>query len=179
MAKQSGSLWVEGESLHYVDEYGDEWKIVGENTGQQPGGEPGSIWIENDRFYYIDFDYYKRECPKDQIATTSGIAGSAWVEGNYVHFLDSSSNKLSVSDKERNHQDSSLGHTDQGGDDDHTDDHTDHHYHSDSHSDSGFHADSGHSSSGHHNSHDDTYNDVVYWDHEMTHPLDGQTPPDN
>lgn len=49
----AGSLWIEGDFLHYIDQNGIERAYVGTASGTS-SGPAGSIWIENGYIHYID-----------------------------------------------------------------------------------------------------------------------------
>jgi len=50
----TGSAWIEGDSLHWIDETGVERSHAGTDTAQNPSsGSPGNFWIDTG-LNYID-----------------------------------------------------------------------------------------------------------------------------
>lgn len=142
MAKKPGSLWVEGEQLHYVAANGSEWYCQGEYWGGGIG-KPGALWIGNDAYiYYLSAAGQRFRIPLQNLHVDAAGFQKAciWVEANYlIHSIGTG--------KYWNHTDYShsdgAGHTDIP----HSDGHTDS-THGDSHGD-------GHTDSGHGDSHTD------------------------
>jgi len=50
---EPGYIWIEGTSLHYIDNLGHEWHGVG-SLGAASGANPGYPWIEGEELHYID-----------------------------------------------------------------------------------------------------------------------------
>jgi len=91
-----GSLWVEGDSIHYISESGDEYRQVGEQVDSSSLGEPGSLWVENNRIHYIDESQTERRVSRR--INTSGVSDSSsgapiWIEGDGLRFVGEDSNK--------------------------------------------------------------------------------------
>lgn len=92
----AGSLWTEGDALHWIDastvEQSEEGTLVG-----SPGGTVGSIWIEGDYFHYIDTSGEERRIQGDLIGTPGGaVVGSIWVEGDNLRYIDSSGEERQI-----------------------------------------------------------------------------------
>lgn len=164
-----GSLWVEGDYLHYVDEGGDEWRFEGTLVASGSPGTPGSFWIEGNDPHYVDEDGDERRMPGSTSGMHSDAAaagGSMWLEGDNIHWIRESGTA------------ENLGHSDSHGDSSHTDSHSDT-SHSDSHSDGAHndsHSDGAHVDShvdihldhfdgpGHNDAHNDTHSDTAHSD---------------
>ncbi len=61
---RQGSLWVEGNYLHFIDSSEDEWRFLGELVGTPSGARAGSIWLEASGYWhYIDSNGEERRMP--------------------------------------------------------------------------------------------------------------------
>jgi hypothetical protein len=92
----NGSLWVEGDSIHYISESGDEYKQVGDVVDSSSSGEPGSLWVEDARIHYVDESQTERRASRR--INTSGVStpsdgASVWIEGDGLRFVGEDSNK--------------------------------------------------------------------------------------
>lgn len=142
MAKKPGSLWVEGEELHYVAANGAEWYIKGEYWGGGIG-KPGALWIGNDAYiYYLSAAGQRFRIPLQNMHSDAAAQKACiWVEGNYLFHSIGGAKFWEHGDYV--HSDGTTGHTDVP----HADGHLDS-THGDSHGD-------GHTDSGHVDSHTD------------------------
>ena len=184
MAKYPGSLWIEGDELHYVDQTGVEWQINGSLLTNGPY-YPGSLWVEtadglhyvgqSQREFIVPYVYSAQEPALHNDAAV--FNGCLWIETNSVHFMVNASECRIHADVA--HQDgggaathvdvpgSAIGHGDSHTDSTHGDTHNDA-PHGDFHGDG--HTDVAHSD-GHNDIHDDTHNDIGHDDghNDWTH----------
>lgn len=93
MAKVPGSIWVEGDDLHWVDQFGREWYTTAIGV-KAVAGRPGSIWIDPNNQYLM----YMNErgdvaCTPnipwgDALAPINARFGSIWIgQDNQVHYI--------------------------------------------------------------------------------------------
>src|SRR4029077_1482835 len=80
MAKVAGSIWVEGDFLHFVAEDLSEWQYAGESITVGSPALPGSLWVEGDYLWYVDASSVERRITNVFVKTTTGIEGSVWVD---------------------------------------------------------------------------------------------------
>jgi hypothetical protein len=89
MAKLEGSLWVNGDNLHYVDHNGHEWRLTGWVSRPNPGGVAGSIWVEGHYLAWVS-ENGANICAfqTDPIAApwVLGVTGPAAIEGSIYHY---------------------------------------------------------------------------------------------
>ena len=88
VSKREGSIWVEGDYLHFVDDSSDEWRFLGDYVATPSGARTGSIWIETDYWHYIDSSGEERRMPgiyiQDHTSPATGARfGSVWLENTY------------------------------------------------------------------------------------------------
>lgn len=87
---RAGSLWIEGDDLHYVDATATERMVdkvlVGSNTNRV-----GSLWVESGQIHWIN-SAGTNEYRTDEavFAAASWRAGSIWTEGANLHWIDES-----------------------------------------------------------------------------------------
>jgi hypothetical protein len=132
MAKVAGSIWVEGNDLHYVDQFGREWYCPGYGVKAVTGAKPGSIWIEpsNHYLYYVNewgTGIYYPYPWGDAFSPINVRTGSLWVDtrDNQLHWI--TDHDGSVKHNVRAHYDIAAqnAHTDTHADGIHTDFHSD------------------------------------------------------
>ncbi len=81
MAKTAGSIWVDTQTLHYIDQFGQEWYFTGTAGSSPSGAVVGSIWVSGNVLHYISSTGVDRSVPASSIATRAGsVSGSMWVE---------------------------------------------------------------------------------------------------
>jgi hypothetical protein len=167
-AKTPGSLWVEGDYLHWISSTNVEWRFLGRVVSTPAGAIVGSIWTEGtgtgSNLSYIDASGVERAIDSSSAPHTDGatVAGSIWVDTSYVHWSPGSGVEYQA--HVDTHSDGTT-HSDVS----HTDTHTDTHgdvahddvaaYHGDYHVD--------HTDVGHADVHTDTsgpHTDVPYTD---------------
>lgn len=167
MAKQPGSIWIDGNDFRYVDDTGREWKWTGVPVAPF-SGQGGSFWMEVDLLRYINqAGNYVYQVQGPVVAARPGsLPGSIWINGNYFRWIDTSSIEhyahadVTHSDGAGGHID--VPHTDTGHGDTHTDGtHGDAHtdvphqdFHGDGHTDIA-HSDGSHGDTGGYNYHGD------------------------
>lgn len=178
--KTPGSMWVEGNYLHWVDSDspGNEWRYLGASLGAPGGGAlAGSVWVEGNDIHYIDASAVERKVVyigPTKHGDASAIPASLWVESNYIGWIveggsaeyEGHQDQAAQSHQDNPHYDAGHAdsHTDNHSDDAHQDDHTD--GHADTHAD---HQDYGHADV-HADNHYDTHTDVAYSDsHSDSH----------
>lgn len=141
MPKTAGSIWIDGNTFHYVDSTGAEWYATG-TAGSIVSGTPGSVWIDNTNvsIKYLDASSRIRTLPSAFIAARSGsVVGSIWISNTSGTSATTGSTQFrfiadngGVKTEFEVHEDvafADVAHADQA----HTDSHTD-----DSYSDGGF-----------------------------------------
>ena len=140
MAKVAGSIWVEGNNLHFVDQYNREWQCPGRLAKAVSGAKAGSIWVDptNAWLYFVNeagTEIYWPYPYGDALVPINSQAGSLWVaQDNQLHWLagpwtnDPVNYRLNV----RSHYDQATvnTHTDTHSDTPHTDS-----VHNDAHTD--------------------------------------------
>lgn len=90
--KTAGSLWVEGNYLHWVSSTKVEWRFLGRVVSTPAGAIVGSIWTEGtgtgSNLSYIDSSGVERAIDSSFAPHTDGaaVAGSVWVDTDYVHW---------------------------------------------------------------------------------------------
>jgi len=149
-----GSLWVEGDYLHWNDNVNVEWRYLGTLVAAGSPGLSGSFWVEGNDAHYIDEDGDERKA----IGTSSGfhsdaaaLGGSLWMEA-YLHWI-----KQTGTTEYNGHADShsDSAHTDTHSDTAHTDTHNDA-----AHSDAA-HSDTAHVDVSHSDFHSDNHTDEI------------------
>ena len=71
----TGSAWIEGDSLHWIDETGVERSHAGTDTAQNPSsGSPGNFWIDTG-LNYIDASGNERKTGEIPTGSTQEIYG--------------------------------------------------------------------------------------------------------
>jgi len=84
MAKLAGSLWVEGNELHYVDQFAREWYVPGTLMKNQVA-KPGSIWIDPTNHYLMFMNeagnqvYTAAPCGDVSTPNMAAKNGSLWI----------------------------------------------------------------------------------------------------
>jgi len=156
--KTPGSVWIEGDYFHHVDDAQNEWRFLGTSLGAAGGGAVnGSVWVESTYLHYIDASGVDRYLYSNsaQHSDAAAIGGSLWAE-TYAHWIQQTGTQ-----EYRGHAD--ITHTDSNPHTDSTshNDHNDHSNYTD-HSDAG----SGHTDiSGHNDFNDYTdHTDYVHVD---------------
>ena len=81
MAKREGSVWIEGNYFHFVDDDNVEWRFLGDYVANPSGAREGSIWVELQHTHYITASGTERRMPGLYISSGSGQRkGSVWFE---------------------------------------------------------------------------------------------------
>ena len=171
MAKLPGSIWVEGDTLRYIDGSGVEWQSPAYYLWPcGAGAKPGSIWIEDDSIRYVNeagtVEWGIWENPNVAKPYTGGISGSLWVESNLIHWLNPSNERDNHWDVAPVVGHGDIAHVNVGAHTDtpHTNTHTDSHgnvAHQDrAHTDHNDHDDTPHT-----DSHTNTHGDSAHQDH--------------
>jgi hypothetical protein len=182
MAKQPGSIWVEGDQLHYVDANGAEWYVQGEYWGpSNPSGiganqgRPGSLWVEGDAYVHYcgaggqDWRLPLEFTHNDAAGPTRSVP-SIWIEGSYFAWGFNNGKFRAI----QAHNDGTGSHTDSGHSDSHIDgSHGD--FHGDGHTDTP-HTDGAHSDGAHTDSHYDQHSDYNVYVHGDCQPLTNGNP---
>ena len=184
--KRAGSIWVEGDYLHYIDSTNSEWRYLGTFVSAPVGATIGSLWCDTagdtSAIRYIDADGDERFILSSVSAHSDGAAvgGSLWAEtvDDYLHYIRSSgtleyiahadTHTDGASHSDRSHTNT---HTDTHGDithtdwdSPHTDTHTDHEdsFHEDEHGDNA----ASHGDIAHTNTYTDEHGNVSHNDHD-------------
>lgn len=83
-----GHIWIEGESIHYIDEDGVE-RVVTYYSSSQGAGTPGYMWIDDYTLNYIDENGDKRYLSSVYSGEKDdGISGQMWIESANLYFID-------------------------------------------------------------------------------------------
>lgn len=176
-----GSVWVDGEELHFIDGAGVEWYYEGDLKEAAPAeAQAGSMWVEeaNDQVCFVSETGDIRCLPRDVSESVSNAkSGSIWINDSHIKYIDPVGDKVQAgiddhSDQE--HSDSGHdNHSDNSGHNNHSD--SGHDDHSNSHSNSS-HYNSGHDNhsdnsghDNHSNSHNDTGHGDAYYHHNTGH----------
>jgi len=131
MAKVAGSLWVEGNDLHYIDQFNREWYMVGIFIKNQ-AAKPGSLWLDTTSqiIYYVNEagnQIYRPYGWGDQTIPINAVIGSIWIDtDNQIHWAGIPID-ANVRYDVRAHEDTALvsTHGDTHSDGAHADAHTD------------------------------------------------------
>ena len=86
--KSTGSLWTEGDYLHFVDDTQNEWRYLGTLVGATAQAK-GSLWVEGTAVHYISENGDERYTPGVTTSMHSDAAaktGSTWIE-TYQHWI--------------------------------------------------------------------------------------------
>lgn len=85
----SGSVWVEGDYIKWVDADGVTRMHLGTKM-EFLGGTPGSLWVQGEDLTYIDQSGYRRICrTKIRQEGMIAIKGSFWLERSGVGVTNS------------------------------------------------------------------------------------------
>lgn len=79
----NGSIWIEGTSIHFLDDAGNHWVRYCGGGEVASGAVPGSIWIEGNKFCIIGADgkkYWNNST--DMGAAAGAVNGSLWIDPN-------------------------------------------------------------------------------------------------
>lgn len=97
-AAPSGSMWVEGESIHWAD--GEYEYYFSENemdlVETDVAGDTGSVWVDGTDLYWVDAYGDKRRFTGDNRGGVSGSIGSAWMENSGLTYIDESQEKRKI-----------------------------------------------------------------------------------
>ena len=185
-----GSIWIDGEYLHFLDASNNDYQYLGNYYTSAPAAIAGSIWIDvNGYLNYLSVTHVWRQLPFSVDASGVGNAnsvGSIWIESSRIKGITASNVKANyiLTSAHSDHTDN-ISHSDHSdySDSPHDDEaHTDHtdsgvNHHTDSaYSDGSWHADipaGGGFPHTDHNDHADAqhadytdhYNDVAYVDY--------------
>lgn len=122
MAKVAGSIWVEGNNLHFIDQFNREWQNPGSVIKAVSGAKAGSIWIDpTDHLLYFVNEagngIYRPYGYGDAVAPLASKPGSLWIGAdNQIHWI-------TTLDATQNHN--VRAHYDQATVNTHTDTHSD------------------------------------------------------
>jgi len=127
--KTPGSVWVEGDYLHHVDDNQDEWRYLG-TLFATPGAQPGFLMLSSNRVYYIDADGDQRRIDSTVTPHNDAAAlNSVWIE-TYLHWIQQSGSAEIQGHSDISHTDNSS-HNDHNDHDDSGPPHSDHSDHGD------------------------------------------------
>jgi hypothetical protein len=92
MVNIAGSLWTEGDDLHYLDATSTERVIAGESVGSCIFSScvEGSLWVEGEELHWVDLGQWEYKACETSVGDCSGascVAGSIWVEGTELHYV--------------------------------------------------------------------------------------------
>ncbi len=93
-----GSLWVEGNDLHWCDGSW-EYRVTDDASDAvtqvgSVGGDPGSLWVEGGALHWIDSGGVEYYYTGGDTGDNPGVsAGSVWVEDGRMHYIDASGNE--------------------------------------------------------------------------------------
>ena len=91
----SGSIWIEEESIAYIDSNGDKNLITGSLVENQPTALTGCIWVEDDDLHYIDENQDERRLFGSDEGAVTGLIGCLWFDNieDRIAWIDASSHK--------------------------------------------------------------------------------------
>lgn len=85
--KTAGSLWIEGDYLHWVADTQSEWRYLGLEVATPAGATVGAFWVEGSDARYVDASGVERRClgtvVEDHVGATPGVV---WMEA-YLHWI--------------------------------------------------------------------------------------------
>jgi hypothetical protein len=86
---RAGSLWVEGNDLHYIASNGtDEYAIVGTSVGANTGRE-GSLWVESGQLHWINEAGTTEYRTDESVLTAASYRiGSLWIDTASLRWVD-------------------------------------------------------------------------------------------
>lgn len=96
MAKVAGSVWIEGNEFHYVDQFNREWYLPGVFVKAVSGAKPGSMWVDQQggggqTLMFVNeagTGVYYPAPYGDKAAPIAAIFGSAWIgEDNFFRYI--------------------------------------------------------------------------------------------
>lgn len=91
--KTPGSMWVEGNYLHWIAETTKvEWRFLGTIVSTPAGAIVGSVWVEPaGGLNYVDSSGVERQVYLSGAASphadAAALGGSVWVESTYLHWV--------------------------------------------------------------------------------------------
>jgi hypothetical protein len=119
----AGSVWVEGQYLHFCPTTTTEYRYLGTYVANRSTALAGSMWVEGQFIRYIDSNKDERYLPLGAASTPAGVSsainGSVWIENNRL-------NSIQGLDKVKREYHGDTSHADDPGYDDHSD-HLDQH----------------------------------------------------
>ena len=139
MAVTAGSVWVQGDYLHFAASTTTNYRYLGTFVAYRSTGIAGSIWIDAANLRYLDSTKNERYLPLGAPSAPAGVAsainGSVWVENNRLNSVEGSTKQKREYHVDVAHQDDShydIDHEDAafsniGFSSDHTDSHSDSH----------------------------------------------------
>jgi len=94
MAVTAGSVWVQGDYLHFTPTTTTNYRYLGTYVAYRSTGIAGSIWIDGANLRYLDSANNERYLPLGSASTpggvTSAINGSVWIENNRLNSVEGS-----------------------------------------------------------------------------------------
>lgn len=179
MAVTAGSVWVQGDYLHFAASTTTNYRYLGTFVALRSTGNAGSMWIDGANLRYLDSTLNERYLPLGSASTptgvTSAINGSVWIENNRLNSVEGTTKQKREYHADAPHQDvhgdTAQYHGDSPHDDIAHDDIAFDNSHSDSHGDGQFgqfhddtHGDA-HGDVAHGDFHSDSAHDDVSWSH--------------
>src|SRR5688572_18832389 len=127
----TGSCWVEGQYLHWINASGTEYRFLG-TVVTTPTAMDGSVWIEGNTIHYIDeTGGVERYVDGPTVATQIGLQGSVWVDDGWsaqlqLHWLNETTRDEYYAHQDTAHTDthSNVAHSNSHTNVAHTDSHT-------------------------------------------------------
>lgn len=171
MPAVAGSVWVEGDYLHFCPTTTTEYRYLGTFVANRSTAVSGSIWIDGANLRYIDADKDERVLPLGSASSPAGVSsainGSVWIENNRICAIEGTTKQkreYHTDTSFENHSDhDDCAYSDNGP---HSDNYTNHgdfsggYFHVDQYSDSGFHYDFNDCASYHQDSSSSSHTDV-------------------
>lgn len=88
-AAPAGSLWIEGQSIHWTDGSTEYWFDSVDLVDSGSPGDPGALWIESSFLHWIDENDDERRRQGNLVnSNPEGPKGSLWIENGYIHYID-------------------------------------------------------------------------------------------
>ena len=94
MAVTAGSVWVQGDYLHFAAFTTTNYRYLGTFVAYRSTGIAGSIWIDAANLRYLDSTKNERYLPLGAASSPAGVAsainGSVWIEANRLNSVEGS-----------------------------------------------------------------------------------------
>lgn len=85
----AGSVWIEGCSLKFINQYGVQRALTGTSLGST-SAKPGSVWVSGAYIYYVCQNAHIHMCNYryTNIGPIQGKPGSVWISSQDLYYVD-------------------------------------------------------------------------------------------